>query len=121
MSTLQVRLNDFHIQALKTLSQKNSEDFDDVEKMLSPRLKELKELIERGENVIESLKQQLNGTKENVTKAIGAYENVADILLTHYHSKAKKGKQEEKTADVVKFEVKASGPADVTGNQAKAE
>ena len=89
-------------EAVKTLEGKTEEDRTEFERHTYRRLVELEVVIAQGNESLAELVKHVDMAKVQVTKACGAYENMADLLASYYVTRMQeqRGKDEEaKQAD----------------------
>lgn len=89
-------------EAVKTLERKPDEERTEFEQHTYARLIELEALIAQGNESLTRLKEHVDMAMVQVTKSVGAYENMVDLLATYYVTRMQeqRGKDEEaKQAD----------------------
>lgn len=95
-------LNPVHIESLKLLNAKKNEDRDEMESFLGRQLAELEVLIHNSVGALKRQEDFVQEIKENTFKALGAYENTAQSLVTYYQSKLPTEKKNEKPKPEIK-------------------
>ena len=80
-------LNQIQAEAVNLLQRKDLEKLNEFEIEIRERLKELHALIDHATSLVAENRERLDHSTQTLIKAVGAYENMADLLGAYYVKK----------------------------------
>lgn len=115
-------LNQIQAEAVHLLQRKDLEKLNEFEIEIRERLQELQGMINQATNLVQENQERLAHSTQTLTKAVGAFENMADLLGAYYVKKqtANVSVGQPESVDVVKPKLGVTVIIDETNNPLEA-